>query len=82
MNPREVAAKIIEHLITAPLIEKVEIAGAGFVNIFISKSFVESEITKLVRLGFSLEPPKRKLKVIVDMSSPNIAKEMHVGHLR
>ncbi|VDN13204.1 unnamed protein product [Dibothriocephalus latus] len=65
-----------------PLKKHTEVAGAGFINIFISKTFIAEEISKLVRLGFTLPPPLRKLKVIVDMSSPNIAKEMHVGHLR
>ncbi|KAL7055131.1 hypothetical protein AAHC03_024494 [Spirometra sp. Aus1] len=59
-----------------------EVAASGFINIYISKEIVSDEISKLVRFGFTLPPPSRKLKIIVDMSSPNIAKEMHVGHLR
>ncbi|VDN23347.1 unnamed protein product [Dibothriocephalus latus] len=81
-SPKEVSEKICECLYKGPLIEKAEVTASGFINIYISKEIVADEISKLVRLGFTLPPPSRKLKIIVDMSSPNIAKEMHVGHLR
>ena len=63
----------------------MEVAGPGFVNIFVQKSFVASQIQDLLKYGVRApllhEDPKQK-KVVVDFSSPNIAKEMHVGHLR
>ena len=57
-------------------------AGPGFINIHVNKSLVSQQLSNLLNNGVrppNMGPPK---KVIVDMSSPNIAKEMHVGHLR
>ncbi len=80
-NPRSVAAKLIPE--SSEIIESCEIAGPGFINITISKSFLEKELNKLLtnkRLGIlTTTEPK---KVIVEFSSPNTAKELHVGHLR
>jgi len=80
--PRDVAAKIVEKVAANDVIEKLEVAGPGFVNIFIKKAFIQAELDVLVDKG--VRPPAigRKKRVIVDFSSPNIAKEMHVGHLR
>ncbi len=80
-NPRELAAKVVEHL-KLPMAEKVEIAGPGFLNIHLSADYLEQSLTDLRkddRLGIPLQAQKR---VVVDYSSPNLAKEMHIGHLR
>ena len=60
----------------------MEIAGPGFINIYLSKSFISGRLSDILRNG--VKPPRvgSRKKVLVDMSSPNIAKEMHVGHLR
>jgi len=81
-SPRDIANKIVENVPSSDLIEKLEVAGPGFVNIFIKKSFIQAEIDALLEKGVRAPGLGRKKRVIVDFSSPNIAKEMHVGHLR
>lgn len=82
-NPREVAQKIVEAFSKDSLIEKMEVAGPGFINLFLMKQNLSKELGEILldeRLGVAL--PKAAKKVIVEFSSPNIAKELHVGHLR
>lgn len=65
------------------MIEQLEIAGPGFINITLSPHFLSKRLTTLIhdpRLGIS--PVEQPQRVIIDFSSPNVAKEMHVGHLR
>lgn len=64
------------------LISKLEVNGAGFINIYLKREFAQSTLNTLVKNGEALPPYTKRQKVIVDFSSPNIAKEMHVGHLR
>ncbi|KAG7204946.1 hypothetical protein KM043_005334 [Ampulex compressa] len=81
-SPREIANNITAKIEESPLIAKLEVAGRGFINIFLKHDFAQSTLSALVKLGECQPPYVKKLKVIVDFSSPNIAKEMHVGHLR
>lgn len=83
-NPRETATEIAEKFRGDGLCEKPEIAGPGFVNFRLESSFLESEIARLLddpdRLGIARV--KDRKKIVVDFSAPNVAKPMHVGHIR
>lgn len=82
IGPYNVAKEIISKLKASSIIEKYEIAGAGFINIYLKREFGQSVLRSWLWAGQVLPPYVKKKRVIVDFSSPNIAKQMHVGHLR
>ncbi|NGX37408.1 MAG: Arginine--tRNA ligase [Chlamydiae bacterium] len=85
-NPRDIAQEIITLLHPngeIPMIQKLEIAGPGFINLTLSSGFLAREIEQLLQdPDLGVPKAKKKKRVIVEFSSPNIAKELHVGHLR
>ena len=82
-NPRKIAENIVNEIgNNNPLIEKLEIAGPGFINIFLKDEYLGKYVAKMTTEKFEYNELNTKGDVIIDYSSPNIAKRMHIGHLR
>ena len=81
--PREVAEDVIAHADLADLCEHVEVAGPGFINLTLARSYIERALHALAAdARHGVPQAARREKVVIDYSAPNVAKEMHVGHLR
>jgi arginyl-tRNA synthetase len=82
-KPRDVADEIVKNLDTAGVVSDVQVSGPGFINLTLSDAWIAAEAQRALedeRLAVpTVDEPQ---KVVVEYSSPNVAKEMHVGHLR
>lgn len=82
-QPRAIAQQIVDKLDISDICKPPEVAGPGFINLKLKTEYLEAQLKAIQtdpRLGVT--PTKNSKRVIVDYPSPNIAKEMHVGHLR
>jgi len=82
-NPRAIAQSIVEHLDLTGVLSKAEIAGPGFINLWLNPLWIATQCQSALedeRVGVSTK--ENPIKVVVDYSGPNMAKQMHVGHLR
>ncbi len=83
MNPRDLATRVLEKLDLSDMADKVEIAGPGFLNIHLKREWLADKVeSALASEMLGMEKTTNPQNVVIDYSAPNLAKEMHVGHLR
>ena len=83
MNPRQLAENVVQKLEVSEICENVEIAGAGFLNFRLKNSALTQTLQAAARGGhLFFEKTAKPQTVVIDFSSPNVAKPMHVGHIR
>lgn len=83
-NPRELAARVADRLSTDPRFASVEVAGPGFINLKLDNAVVAARANAVAmdRLTVGASPVAAPRRVVIDYAGPNVAKPMHVGHLR
>ncbi|QEG33891.1 arginine--tRNA ligase [Bythopirellula goksoeyrii] len=81
--PREIAGQLVELLEVSDLCDPPEIAGPGFINLRISKEFLVTQLQAMVQdKSLGVTPADKPKTIVLDYSAPNVAKPMHVGHIR
>ena len=82
-NPREISKRVVSQIEIGTIISKVEVAGPGFINIFLNRDWLSENANLALKDDrLSISKTDKPLNILIDYSGPNMAKEMHVGHLR
>lgn len=82
-NPRALAMEVVEHLDLDGIASKVDVAGPGFINIHLDNQWLATQVDHALQSAtHGVDKTNTRQTIVVDYSGPNLAKEMHVGHLR